>query len=118
MDPAFLCDLLDGLLSIDGSLYRAWTLRHSPTGRQDRQRRERLRLDYLTWGQSQMLMLELVNGIDRLNTNVTLLGGGKAKPHPILPPGVRDATEPRHVGGKHMSFHSFMDASQAFLQNL
>lgn len=115
MDPAFLCDLLDGLLSVDGSLYRAWTLQHSPIPVSGKQR-DRLRLGYLGWGQSQMLMLELVNGMDRLNANVARLGGAKTKPQPILPPGVPDET-PRRVSGR-MSFDAFMDASQAFFQNL
>lgn len=61
MEPSWLCDLLDGLEGVDGSLYRAWMAEHHPLLREDA--KSMPRLSYLTYGQSQMLMLSMTTSL-------------------------------------------------------
>ena len=42
MEPSWLCDLLDGLEGVDGSLYRAWMAEHHPLPREDAKSMPRL----------------------------------------------------------------------------
>lgn len=79
---------------------------------------DRLRLDWMDWGQSMMLQLETVNQLDRLNTNLIRMNGGKAKPNPLLPPGADDKPQTPHVAGGRMSFDDFLSQTNSFLEAL
>lgn len=88
MEPSWLCDLLDGLEGVDGSLYRAWMAEHHPLLREDA--KSMPRLSYLTYGQSQMLMLSMTNQLEMIRVMIArMMGDKKSKPQPVYPPGHR-----------------------------
>lgn len=83
-----MCDLMDALEAIDGSLYRAWMAEHEPLPDLDSERGQRRALSYVSWSQSQMLLLELANSVETLRVTVTrALGDRKSKPVLLYPPG-------------------------------
>lgn len=108
MEPSWLCDLLDGLEGVDGSLYRAWMAEHHPLPREDAACFSRL--SYLTYGQSQMLMLSMTNQLEMIRVMIArMMGDKKSKPQSVYPPGT--VVKPDSVGPK-----SFSTAGKSFAQ--
>ena len=88
-EPSYLCDLLDGLEGIDGSMYRAWLLQYEPVDENDKSERGKRRLSYLSFSQDSALFLEMANTLETLRVMLALyMGDKKAQPDLILPPGV------------------------------
>ena len=107
-EPVWLCALLDGLEGVDGSLYRAYMMEHHPLPASDS--KETPRLSYVTYGQSQMLMLDMANTLDVLRVMLAwMMGDKKIKPRPINPPGVVDKPD-------SMASKSFTTAGKSFAQ--
>ena len=103
MEPSWLCDL-----GVDGSLYRAWMAEHHPLPREDA--KSMPRLSYLTYGQSQMLMLSMTNQLEMIRVMIArMMGDKKSKPQPVYPPGT--VVKPDSVGPK-----SFSTAGKSFAQ--
>ena len=116
-DPSYVCDLLDGLEGIDGSLYRAWQLEHYQSdGESDGGGRRTL--SYVSWTQSQMILLELSNNMEAVRTMLArVLGDRKAQPNMLLPPGVEPVEEkPRGMSLANMSFDSIEAALSAMFR--
>ena len=108
-EPVWLCALLDGLEGVDGSLYRAYMMEHHPLPASDS--KETPRLSYVTYGQSQMLMLDMANTLDVLRVMLArMMGDKKIKPRPINPPGVVDKPD-------SMASKSFTTAGKSFAQS-
>lgn len=102
--PSFLCDLLDGLEGIDGSLYRAWVLQHGPKPDKGSARRGKRRLGYLSYSQDSSLLLDMANTLESLRVMLAKYMGDKnAKPDMILPPGSEDDGGKRSMNTSGMS---------------
>lgn len=102
--PSFLCDLLDGLEGIDGSLYRAWILQHGPKPDKGSVRRGKRRLGYLSYSQDSSLLLDMANTLESLRVMLAKYMGDKtAKPDMILPPGAEDDGDKRSMNTSGMS---------------
>lgn len=102
----FLCDLLDGLEGVPGSLYRAWVLEHEKPVKGSK-RAGRLKLGWLGYDQSEMLLLNVANSVEAIRCVVTNRGGGKAKPEIVLPPGADDVNRKNHVDGRGLSLSQY-----------
>lgn len=108
MEPSWLCDLLDGLEGVDGSLYRAWMAEHHPLLREDA--KSMPRLSYLTYGQSQMLMLSMTNQLEMIRVMIArMMGDQEVEAAAVYPPGT--VVKPDSVGPK-----SFSTAGKSFAQ--
>lgn len=102
--PSFLCDLLDGLEGIDGSLYRAWMLQHGPKPDKGDKRHRKRRLGYLSYSQDSSLLLDMANTLESLRVMLAKYMGDKnAKPDMILPPGAEDDGGKRSLNTSGMS---------------
>lgn len=116
-DPSFLCDLLDGLLAIPESQWRAFTLEHYPDD--ERERGGRLQLEWLGFGQSQLLLMQLQNTLDSMRSMLAShWSGKKVDSVPVLPPGVHaDSSVRGRVDGSHVtSLKDYMaDVRRCFL---
>ena len=101
---------MDGLEAVDGSLYRAWMAEHEPLPSTGSEHGARRALSYVSWGQSQMLLLELANSVETLRVTVArALGDRKSKPGLWYPPGVSDGTD-----GSEKASKSFSTAGRSF----
>lgn len=102
--PSFLCDLLDGLEGIDGSLYRAWMLQHGPKPDKGDKRHRKRRLGYLSYSQDSSLLLDMANTLESVRVMLAKYMGDKnAKPDMILPPGADDGGAKRSMSTSGMS---------------
>ena len=116
--PSFLCDLLDGLEAVSGSLYRAWMMEHEPPAREGSTGgRSTLRLDWLGYDQDSMLVMDIGNTLEAIRTMLaSYMGGRKTKPNLILPPGAPEENtpdSPRKVDGKGVNLTDYMRQVQA-----
>lgn len=105
-EPAFLCDLLDGLEGIPESQYRAFMLEHHPVEADVTD--DTARLGYMGWGTGMMLDLDMRNRMEAIRVMLArLLGDRKSEYTPMLPPGAKDKRrESNTLDITHSSFAS------------
>lgn len=88
-EPQHLTELLEGLVMIPESLYRAHVLEHTtfdPPKHGDGSQR----LSWHGYSQDSRLLLDIDNRLELIGAQLTAMAGGKAKPSFIDPPNAPD----------------------------
>lgn len=95
LPPTELECLLEGLLSVPGSLYRAWKLENEPHGESGTE--DAPGFSWFDWSQDSTMRLATVNQLKIITVMLARMAGDKKmKPTLLDPPGVESKPEEEH----------------------